>query len=419
MLYILRDGVFGASLLDTNNNKFESPVKGIKIKIKRAYNGDRCFVIVKDGKIISPLLSRMNIDENVATCDLAEKISLKVDIDLESGYTSPLYRFKKGKLIIDENNIVHYQNNGGEFVDTKLEYKNIDITYSDIYFGVSGNYVGLDNGSGKIAICNADTLFTSPFMFKPGEFSLVADFSKNRDGVEKDICIIQSKLEKEDKTMPIDQDSYFTVLGENGNVIEKIKGSKYLWKKIIEVPTENGTDTFAYIAFKTGVGRKNEATTILKIDTETLELEQTIVVDGVAETKLQPKHLDISVLNDGSLLLVTQKEGKEHDGLGACKVEPNGNVVKLLENDNDKVVIKKDEKGLYIDYKKGTSVGTFALDSAKHEIHTSQDEFKKATRKVVIAGKGSSSPVPEKSLLAILAKHRNDGGETPNGPTPK
>lgn len=384
MRYIPKVKGLVLALRDTNNAAFKPPVKGVTVRFDRLSPSQTEFQFFKKDKPITPRLLALDVNGNqmVGITNQTPSHELaKIDIDFEKGGAiSPPYILKQGKVFVGADGELFYVADSGNVVSSGLVVVETSLMKNNKFNRNYSSLMAVADGSGKIAILNTETLSVSPFAFTKGEFDVCGFVNYEQDDGKKGFMVVKTPLEPGEKTLPIDQDSWFTLIDEEGTISQNIKASGFLWSETVKQKTEAGEREYSYMAFKTGVGRDNISTTVFKINNDTGEIIQTIALPYEAALDYQPAGL-IHTLGDGSLLLVTKKQFKNFEGLGASVIRPDGKLEIVLPNENRQVNIKRDGGELYIDYLKGKDFGRVALDSSKHDVSTSVRSFLKLVNK--------------------------------------
>lgn len=357
MIFSPKQELFGVSLKDPTGAKFVSPIKGVKVKFRKLPSGQIGFELIGKNSVLSPILLRMKVAEDgIVTGDIFDvsETGLKVDISLEKGPITSAYKFKKDKILVDRNDRVYYLHSKDKYEQTGFTFEVVPIEADEFLNKPSNHYIALKNVDGMYAICNTETLAISPFMFNQSEYAMVADISSDKEGASSGMYVVKTPIEDENIS-----DSLYVIVGENGKVLKSVKSSQFLWKKVIDEKTDSGEKKFAYFAFKTGDLPESTKTTIVKIDTETLEVDKDYQVPGESHIHaFKPKfRANTKVLDDGSVVLITELKIGGVIKYGASLIMPNGEQKVLLENNNDSAIIKTNAEGTFVYFINGETSG--------------------------------------------------------------
>lgn len=359
------------------------PPKGIKFRVALDGSNGAVFQFFAKDEAVSPVLANIDVTDDMIIGRL--KDGSRVTLDLENrSYSEPFAEVRNGVALGLENEL-YYLEKGGVLVRTRYDVEK-PILAAEVEKAYKINHlISVKDASDKCAIF--DTVLKRPitdFVFEKGKFDVSAIINAEYNSDGEPILIVESELKKGEQASPIDTDKWLSLISTTGENVARLKSSGFLWKKPAVEPTENGEEkSYLYVAFRTGVGRDNIKTQILKIDAEQAKVVKTIEVPFEADISLQP-YKRIATTQDGSMILITKRQFKQFAGLGAVKVSKEGEVSQLLDNNCAEINIHYETgRKPYIDYKKGKEFGRVALDSSKHTFETSRASFVKMYNRCV------------------------------------
>ena len=382
MIYSIQRKRMSPVLCNAHNVGFKPP-KGIKFRVALNGSNGAVFQFFAKDEAVSPVLVNIDVSDEMIVGRLKDGSKVTLDFETKT-YSEPFADIKNGVAIGLENEL-YYLEKGGVLVRTRYDVEKptlgeaIDKAYK------INHLISVQDASGKCAIF--DTVLKRPitdFVFEQGAFdvSAVVNAEYNSDG--EPILIIESELKKGEQASPIDKDKMITLISSTGEKICNLKSLGFMWQNpVIEQGPSGEEKSYLYLAFKTGVGRDNIKTQILKIDAEQAKIVQNTEVPFEAAIALQP-YKRVVTTPDGSMILITKRQFNQYAGLGAVKVLKTGEVEQLLENDCSEINIHYEAgRKPYLDYKKGKEFGRVALDSSKHTFETSRASFVKMYNRCV------------------------------------
>ena len=386
---------------DDKKHKIKLP-KGVSIKFVKKSNleGHRFQICFKGTPVSPELYSHIELNGDILTVQTLG--TAYIDIDLKKMEMYPEYFHKLGSVALGRNNKAYFVQKDGSFLELPytMPYNihNVKANQSKTEFD---NLVVLQNSKGIDALYDAKTLKQIISFEMKGMISIEAGLGSGADGDGEMVYLIKSNEqspEKDEKIHLLNKSYTYSFYSSTGRKIDEISNASIMWKTI---DTNDGKN-ITKIAFKTGKDKmiivhfdNNKSKIIQKTE---LPLMQKSI--GTTETGIYSDH-DIVHTKSGATMLVTQQQfddGSKHYGLQ--KINADGSVEKLLENAYDMVELKKDDSGVYADYKKrekeNTEVGRLSLEGKKHTFSTSVAEFSSLSKKF-FGAKSNLKPEQEKA----------------------
>lgn len=315
---------------DDKNNKLKLPaslkVKFVKINSSEGHR----FQLVYKGTAITPVLIGLDLNGNILTCHTLN--ASKIDIDLNNMYVYPEYFRKINSVASGENGEAYFIHSDGRF--SKLPYK---LPYNILNGRARANsgkqfseLIALENEEGFNAVYNSKDLSQIiPFEIK-GIVDICA-YLGNTSSVKNTVFLIQSS---DDSKVGQNNETYSFYSG-TGKMIEQIKNVSLMWVK----PSAN--NEVAYIAFQTG----DKQLSLMVFDNKKSEIIQKLQVThnniNTANQKINniSQATNVTILKDGSLVLITQKFNSSKTDVGLLKIGIDGKVQEIEPNDEVSVFI--------------------------------------------------------------------------------